>query len=77
MAVFTCSYVILQVDSLHFGVSTMEEIRLKKALKASMRRAGYPMLDENTSTNKEKENIHTMFGGDLSATSDGKSSASQ
>ncbi|XP_029682318.1 zinc finger CCCH domain-containing protein 11A isoform X2 [Takifugu rubripes] len=59
------------VDSLHFGVSTMEEIRLKKALKASMRRAGYPMLDENTSTSKEKENIQTMFGGDLSATSDG------
>lgn len=55
----------------------MEEIQLKKALKASIRRAGYPMLDENTSTNKEKENIQTMFGGDLSTTSDGKSSASQ
>lgn len=49
----------------------MEEIRLKKALKASMRRTGYPMLDENT-TNKEKENIQAMFGVDLSATSDGK-----
>lgn len=29
-------------DSLNFGVSTLEEIRLRKALKASMKRAGYP-----------------------------------
>ncbi|XP_075869335.1 zinc finger CCCH domain-containing protein 11A isoform X2 [Nelusetta ayraudi] len=29
-------------DSMNFGVSTLEEIRLRKALKASMKRAGYP-----------------------------------
>lgn len=29
-------------DSLNFGVSTLEEIRLRKALKASMKRTGYP-----------------------------------
>lgn len=68
---FTGSCLILKGDSLHFGVSTMEEIRLKKALKASMRRVGYPLLDENTSTNREKENIQALFGAEFSDTSDG------
>lgn len=49
----------------------MEEVRLKKALKASMRRVGYPLLDENTSTNREKENSQALFGAELSDTNDG------
>lgn len=68
---FTGSCLLLKGDSLHFGVSTMEEVRLKKALKASMRRVGYPLLDENTSTNREKENIQGLFGAELSDTNDG------
>ncbi|XP_056131113.1 zinc finger CCCH domain-containing protein 11A isoform X2 [Lampris incognitus] len=50
-------------DSLNFGVSTLEEIRLRKALKASMKRAGYPVqssdapLLKNNKANREKENI--------------------
>lgn len=68
---FTGSCLLLKGDSLHFGVSTMEEVRLTKALKASMRRVGYPLLDENTSTNREKENIQTLFGAELSDTNDG------
>lgn len=68
---FTSLCVLLKGDSLHFGVSTVEEIRLKKALKASMRRVGYPLLDENTSTNREKENIQALFGAELADTSDG------
>lgn len=70
--VFTVSCVLLKGDSLHFGVSTVEEIRLKKALKASMRKAGYPLLDEKASANKEKENIQALFGAELSDPSDGK-----
>lgn len=58
-------------DSLHFEVSTMEELRLKRALKASMRRAGYPMLEENPSATKEKENMQAMFGAELTDPSDG------
>nr|CBN80943.1 Zinc finger CCCH domain-containing protein 11A [Dicentrarchus labrax] len=45
-------------DSLNFGVSTLEEIRLRKALKASMKRAGYPIQSAETSA---KENIHSFF----------------
>ncbi|XP_068568728.1 zinc finger CCCH domain-containing protein 11A isoform X2 [Cebidichthys violaceus] len=48
-------------DSLSFGVSTLEEIRLRKALKASMKRAGYPMQSPDTSANGEKENIQSLF----------------
>lgn len=69
---FTSLCVLLKGDSLHFGVSTVEEIRLKKALKASMRRVGYPLLDENTSTNREKENIQALFGAERADTTDGK-----
>ncbi|XP_047439006.1 zinc finger CCCH domain-containing protein 11A isoform X2 [Mugil cephalus] len=36
-------------DSLNFGVSTLEEIRLRKALKASMKKAGYPIQSAETS----------------------------
>ncbi|KAM4581732.1 zinc finger CCCH domain-containing protein 11A isoform 2-T3 [Fundulus diaphanus] len=56
-------------DSLNFGVSTLEEIRLRKALKSSMKRAGYLVQGTETSTNGEKENIqslnqpHSEFGG--------------
>ncbi|XP_070694876.1 zinc finger CCCH domain-containing protein 11A isoform X2 [Pempheris klunzingeri] len=48
-------------DSLNFGVSTLEEIRLRKALKASMKRAGYPIQNADTSANGEKENIQSFF----------------
>lgn len=52
-------------DSLNFGVSTLEEIRLRKALKASMKRAGYPLQTTQTSTSVEKENIQTLFRPDV------------
>ncbi|XP_062419758.1 zinc finger CCCH domain-containing protein 11A isoform X3 [Pungitius pungitius] len=52
-------------DSLSFGVSTLEEIRLRKALKASMKRAGYPMQSPDTQANGEKENIQSLFGPTL------------
>ncbi|XP_041638199.1 zinc finger CCCH domain-containing protein 11A isoform X2 [Cheilinus undulatus] len=48
-------------DSLNFGVSTLEEIRLRKALKASMKRVGYPIPCADSSTNGEKENIRSIF----------------
>ncbi|XP_041836016.1 zinc finger CCCH domain-containing protein 11A isoform X2 [Melanotaenia boesemani] len=48
-------------DSLNFGVSTLEEIRLRKALKASMKRAGYPIQSAETPTSGEKENIQSFF----------------
>ncbi|KAG7229509.1 hypothetical protein INR49_031933 [Caranx melampygus] len=48
-------------DTLNFGVSTLEEIRLRKALKASMRRAGYPVQSGVTSASGEKENIQSFF----------------
>ncbi|XP_015255464.1 PREDICTED: zinc finger CCCH domain-containing protein 11A [Cyprinodon variegatus] len=47
-------------DSLNFGVSTLEEIRLRKALKSSMRRAGSPIHRPQT-TNGEKENIQALY----------------
>ncbi|XP_050930655.1 LOW QUALITY PROTEIN: zinc finger CCCH domain-containing protein 11A [Lates calcarifer] len=47
--------------SLNFGVSTLEEIRLRKALKASMKRAGYSVQSADTSANGEKENIQSLF----------------
>ncbi|XP_073323747.1 zinc finger CCCH domain-containing protein 11A isoform X2 [Pagrus major] len=48
-------------DSLNFGVSTLEEIRLRKALKASMKRAGYPIQSTDTLANGEKENRQSFF----------------
>lgn len=47
-------------DPLNFGVSTLEEIRLRKALKSSMRRAGSPIHRPQT-TNGEKENIQALY----------------
>lgn len=47
-------------ESLNFGVSTLEEIRLRKALKASMKRTGYPVITPHSTaprTNGEKENF--------------------
>ncbi|XP_034724145.1 zinc finger CCCH domain-containing protein 11A isoform X1 [Etheostoma cragini] len=58
-------------DSLNFGVSTLEEIRLRKALKASMKRAGYPIQSADTSTNGEKENIQAFFRPPLYGEGDG------
>ncbi|KAK5614088.1 hypothetical protein CRENBAI_010684 [Crenichthys baileyi] len=48
-------------DSLNFGVSTLEEIRLRKALKSSMKKAGYPIQNAETSINGEKENIQSLY----------------
>lgn len=48
-------------NSLNFGVSTLEEIRLRKALKASMKKAGYPLQSPDTPANGEKENIQSFF----------------
>ncbi|XP_008408541.1 zinc finger CCCH domain-containing protein 11A [Poecilia reticulata] len=57
-------------ELLNFGVSTLEEIRLRKALKSSMRRTGYHLQSADTSTNGETENglplyrpAHLQFGG--------------
>ncbi|XP_031731473.1 zinc finger CCCH domain-containing protein 11A isoform X2 [Anarrhichthys ocellatus] len=58
-------------DSLSFGVSTLEEIRLRKALKASMKRAGYPIQSPDTSANGEKENIQSLFGPTFYEAGDG------
>lgn len=65
-------FAILTGDSLNFGVSTLEEIRLRKALKASMKRAGYPMQNADSSTNREKENIRSLFQPPLFEARDGK-----
>ncbi|XP_042354597.1 zinc finger CCCH domain-containing protein 11A isoform X2 [Plectropomus leopardus] len=58
-------------DSLNFGVSTLEEIRLRKALKASMKRAGYPIQSADPSANGEKENIQAFFRPALYEARDG------
>ncbi|XP_028854052.1 zinc finger CCCH domain-containing protein 11A [Denticeps clupeoides] len=52
-------------DSLNFKVRTLEEIRLRKALKAGLRKTGYLPSSGipaqlNTSTTGEKENIRTF-----------------
>lgn len=51
----------LEDNSLNFGVSTLEEIRLRKALKASMKKAGYPVQSADMPENREKENIQSFF----------------
>eukprot|EP00063_Salmo_salar_P048434 XP_014023269.1 PREDICTED: zinc finger CCCH domain-containing protein 11A-like isoform X4 [Salmo salar] len=53
-------------DSLNFGVRTLEEIRLRKALKASMRIAGYPVPGQgsdqrNNGMSSEKENMKSFI----------------
>lgn len=47
--------------SLNFGVSTLEEIRLRRALKASMKRAMYSFPVGDASANGGKENIHSSY----------------
>lgn len=59
-------------ESLNFGVSTLEEIRLRKALKASMRRAHYPNQSAEASANGEKENIQSFFRQAHCIAGDGK-----
>lgn len=58
-------------DSLNFGVSTLEEIRLRRALKASMKRAMYSFPVGDTSTNGGKENIQSSFRPMRDAAEDG------
>ena len=66
---------ILSTDeSLNFGVSTLEEIRLRKALKASMKRTGYPVITPHTTalrTNGEKENFRLFSRPALLHVADG------
>ncbi|KAJ3602081.1 hypothetical protein NHX12_029841 [Muraenolepis orangiensis] len=48
------------IPALNFGVSTLEEIRLRKALKASMKRAGYPVQSSDAAhriNGANRENI--------------------
>ncbi|XP_061730527.1 zinc finger CCCH domain-containing protein 11A isoform X2 [Nerophis ophidion] len=48
-------------DELHnFGVSTLEEIRLRRALKASMNRTIPPLQSADSPVNGEKENIQAF-----------------
>ncbi|XP_076860346.1 zinc finger CCCH domain-containing protein 11A isoform X2 [Brachyhypopomus gauderio] len=57
-------------DSLNFGIKTLEEIRLRKALKANLKRAGHPSLQgadgfttiaqHSNGTGTEKENIRSL-----------------
>ncbi|KAM9364176.1 zinc finger CCCH domain-containing protein 11A isoform 2-T3 [Pholidichthys leucotaenia] len=58
-------------NCLNFGVSTLEEIRLRKALKASMKRAWYPIQSAETSTSGEKENIQLLSRQALLGSTDG------
>lgn len=47
-------------DSLNFGVSTLEEIRLRRALKASIKKTMHSFPGGDTSSNGEKENIQSF-----------------
>uniref|UniRef100_W5KRA6 Zinc finger CCCH-type containing 11A n=1 Tax=Astyanax mexicanus TaxID=7994 RepID=W5KRA6_ASTMX len=44
-------------DSLNFGIQTLEEIRLRKALKANLKKSGYP---SSNGAGTEKENIRFL-----------------
>ncbi|KAK7880282.1 hypothetical protein WMY93_030649 [Mugilogobius chulae] len=48
-------------ETMSFGVSTLEEIRLRRALKASMKRALYSFPCGDSSTNGGKENIQSSY----------------
>lgn len=72
LCIFTGQCCVLTEESLNFGVSTLEEIRLRKALKASMKRAGYPIQNADTPANGEKENIQSFFRPALYEARDGK-----
>ncbi|KAK9966540.1 hypothetical protein ABG768_003647 [Culter alburnus] len=50
-------------DPLNFGIQTLEEIRLRKALMANLKRAGQSTMqssDQNNATAIEKENIQSL-----------------
>ncbi|KAL4622379.1 zinc finger CCCH domain-containing protein 11A isoform X2 [Arapaima gigas] len=50
-----------QDDSLNFGIRTLEEIRLRKALKANLKKMGQSSSQAcNNSTSVEKENIRSL-----------------
>uniref|UniRef100_A0A3B4B6U1 C3H1-type domain-containing protein n=1 Tax=Periophthalmus magnuspinnatus TaxID=409849 RepID=A0A3B4B6U1_9GOBI len=53
---YTYIFIFQINESLNFGVSTLEEIRLRRALKASMKRAVYSVPGGDTSANGGKEN---------------------
>ncbi|XP_068614882.1 zinc finger CCCH domain-containing protein 11A-like [Brachionichthys hirsutus] len=47
--------------SLNFGFSTLEEIRFRKALKASVKRQGYPLRNADATASRERENANSSF----------------
>ncbi|KAG7477732.1 hypothetical protein MATL_G00072740 [Megalops atlanticus] len=62
-------------DSLNFGIKTLEEIRLRKALKANLKKAGYsatggpsPPAQQNNGSSVEKENIRSVMQPSLLTT---------
>ncbi|XP_077429277.1 zinc finger CCCH domain-containing protein 11A isoform X2 [Vanacampus margaritifer] len=60
-------------DELHnFGVSTLEEIRLRRALKAGMNRAIPPIQSADISANGEKENIISAIRLPFNTSNEGK-----
>lgn len=58
-------------DSMNFGVSTLEEIRLRRALKASMKKAMYSFPMGDSAANGGKENIQSSFRPIRDAAEDG------
>ncbi|CAN9512167.1 unnamed protein product [Ophioblennius macclurei] len=48
-------------DSLNIGASALEEIRLRRALKASMKRSGCPIQSAEALANGGKENIQSLI----------------
>ncbi|XP_051528646.1 zinc finger CCCH domain-containing protein 11A-like [Myxocyprinus asiaticus] len=54
---------LIKNDNLNFGIQTLEEIRLRKALLANLRMTGQSTMqgsDQNNGTAIEKENIHSF-----------------
>ncbi|XP_036386449.1 zinc finger CCCH domain-containing protein 11A [Megalops cyprinoides] len=65
-------------DSLNFGIKTLEEIRLRKALKANLKKAGQsatgglsPPAQPNNGSSVEKENIRSFVQPSLLTTKEG------
>ncbi|XP_068613470.1 zinc finger CCCH domain-containing protein 11A-like [Brachionichthys hirsutus] len=47
--------------SLNSGLSTLKEIRLRKAPKASTKRQGYPLQNADATSSRERENANSSF----------------
>ncbi|XP_077385434.1 zinc finger CCCH domain-containing protein 11A isoform X2 [Festucalex cinctus] len=59
-------------ESHNFGVSTLEEIRLRRAIKAGMKRAIPPIQSADISVNGEKENIISAIRLPFNTANEGK-----